>query len=88
MERNLTYRYYYYFLTHASNPPRVRVFLHDKSYLGRSAIHGKTRGKTRENPQTRPTGAGLVRVRFWLPRPVPHVPYPQPTAGISTRDIP
>ena len=48
--------------------------LHIMSYLGMIHI-GKTRGKTRL------TGAGLVRVRFWLPGPVPHVPYPQPTGG-------
>ena len=27
---------------------------------------------------TRLGGMGLVRVQFWLPRPLPHVPYPYP----------
>ena len=81
MERNLTYRYYYYFLTHASNPPqvckpvpRVRVFLHDKSYLGRSAIHGKTHGKTAK------THKPILRVRVWwgygFGYPDPYPTYP------------
>ena len=48
----------------------------------------KTCGKTHRNPYPHLEGMGFVRVRNWLPRPIPRCTLPVTPAGFRTRGIP